>query len=143
MKSIIKIAISIVVVLSSFSMQSCQKEETKIVPVETPVPAPVNKNTLIGKWRAIKGTTTIEREFISGATGNSGTGNNKETTATTSNIQSVITSTFKWSLTSNVLHFQIVADEFFFIQIINNGNRLLLFDEAHRNQLLFTFERVN
>ena len=142
MKSIIKITLSIIVALSFFFFFFCKNGETKITPVQASVPAPVH-NTIIGKWRAVKGTTTIEREFISGINGNSGTGNNKETIVSTKNVQTVITSTFKWNLSGDILHFQIVADEFFFIQIINNGTRLLLFDEAHRNQLLFTFERVN
>ena len=69
--SIIKIAACIVVALSSLSLQSCKKESVETV-------APINK-TVIGKWRAVSGNRTFEREFIKGASGNQGTGNFKLT----------------------------------------------------------------
>lgn len=141
----IKIAASIVVILSSFSLQSCTKEST-ITPVKAPAetPVPANKNTLIGKWRAVKGKLTIDREFIKGSTENNGTGNEKETTTSTSNIVNVFTAKFNWDITDDVLHFQIVADEFFIFELTENGNRLLLFDEINKKKVLaYTFERIN
>ncbi|MFN8295646.1 MAG: hypothetical protein U0T69_05590 [Chitinophagales bacterium] len=142
--SIIKIALSIIVILTSFSFQSCQKE-VEITPDKAPVvTAPVINNSIIGKWKALFGKTTIEREFKQGSSPNIGTGTNKETTLVSSSIQNILNSTFNWEISnSSVLHFKVVADEFYFIQIIDNGKRMLWFDEAKRTRLIFTFERVD
>lgn len=135
--SILNIATCIVVCISSFGLQSCQKEKEGIVPVK------YISTSVVGKWRAVKGTITIEREFIKKSADNKGTGHNKETKVTASRVETVITSTFDWEIQESILHFRIIADEFFFVKITDNGNRLILFDEVHRDQVLYTFERVN
>ncbi len=139
--SIIKMAICVVVFTSSFGLQSCQKEKEEVVPVKNI--SPIANISIVGKWRAVKGTTTIEREFIKGSVDNKGTGHSKETIVNASRVETVITSTFDWEIDEDLLHFRIVADEFFIIKITDNGNRLILFDEAHRDKVMFTFERVN
>lgn len=134
--TIIKIAFCLFVFISSLGLQSCQKENEEIVPVKTNL-------SVIGKWRAVKGTTTIEREFIKGPTDNKGTGHSKETTVSGSRVETIINATFDWEINETLLHFRIVADEFFIFKITENGNRLILFDEVHRDRVLLTFERVN
>lgn len=135
MKStIIKIALSIVVILSSFSLQSCKKEAADIAPVNT---------SIIGKWKAIKGTRTIEREFIKGADSNSGTGNFKQTEIDVFGTVTVINASFNWEIVGNLLLISQIADIGFIFQLTDNGNRLTLFDEVNTCQVSFTFERIN
>ena len=134
MKSIIKIAVCIVVALSSFSLQSCKKENIETV-------APINK-TVIGKWRAVSGNRTIEREFIKGASETQGVGNSKFTEIGIGNAVTVTTAPFNWDITSNgFLHISQVADIFFKMEISPDGKRMLLFDEV-TDRLSFTFERI-
>jgi len=135
MKSIIKIALSIVVLVSSFSFQSCSKEKQETI-------APVNK-TIIGKWKAIKGTKTIEREFIKGSDANSGTGNFKSSETDRFGSITVVTAPFTWQIINNIIQISQVADIGFFFQITENGNRLIFFDEVNTNLVSFTFERIN
>ena len=132
--SIIKIVLSIVVLLSSFSLQSCKKEAAEVTPVNT---------TIIGKWKAIKGTKTFEREFFKGADTNSGTGNFKLTEVDAFGTVTVITAPFNWDISNRILHISQIADIAFIFQVTDNGNRLTLFDEVNTTQVSFTFERIN
>lgn len=132
--SIIKIALSIVVLLSSLGIQSCKKEAAEITPVNT---------SIIGKWKAISGTKTIEREFIKGADTNSGTGNFKSTNVDAFGTVTIITAPFTWDINNNTLNISQLADIAFIFQLTDNGNRLILFDNINTNQLSFTFERIN
>lgn len=132
--SIINIAISIVVVLASFSLQSCKKETAGIAPVN---------NTVIGKWKAIKGTRTFEREFIKGQDTNSGTGNFKLTETDRFGTVTTVTAPFTWDISNRLLHISQIADIGFVFQLTENGNRLILFDEVHTDEISFTFERIN
>lgn len=135
MKTIIKIALSIVVLLSSFGLQSCSKEKTEI--------APTTNNSIIGSWKAIKGTRTIIREFVKGADANSGTGNFKQTETNQFGSVTTITEPFTWNIANNKLNISQIADIGFIFQLSENGNRLILFDEVNTNQVSFTFERTN
>jgi len=135
MKSIIKIALSIVILVFSFSFQSCTKEKNETI-------APVNK-TIIGKWKAIKGTRTIEREFIKGSDAKSGTGNFKQTEINSFGTVTVVTEPFTWQIINNIIQISQIADIGFVFQITNDGNRLILFDEVHTELVSFTFERIN
>ena len=132
---IIKIALSIVVLVSTFGLQSCKKEATSI--------APISNNTIVGSWKAIKGTRTIIREFKKGANATSGTGLFKQTE--TNQFGSVITTTepFTWEINSNQLIISQIADISFVFQLADNGNRLILFDSFNTNLVSFTFERIN
>lgn len=134
MKSIAKIAVCIAVFISSFGLQSCKKDTIEI--------APVNKS-IIGKWKSINGTGTTEREFRKGIDDLHGTGNIKITTTNTGNELVVITAPFNWDISGNVLHIENIADVEFVFQITEDGNRLILFDFIHRNQVSATFERIN
>lgn len=133
--SIIKIALSIVVLLSSFSLQSCKKETVENI-------APINK-TIIGKWRAVNGTRTTEREFIKGADELHGTGNVKITTTSIGNAVTVTTAPFNWDISGNVVHIENIADVEFVFQISEDGSRMIFFDFVNRDQISATFERVN
>ncbi len=132
--SIIKIALSIVVLLSSFSLQSCKKEATDI--------APSNK-TIIGKWRAVNGNRTTEREFIKGADELHGTGNVKITTTNLGNAVTITTAPFTWDISRNVVHINNIADIEFVFQITEDGSRMIFFDFVNREQISATFERIN
>ena len=131
--SIINFALSILVLLSSFGLQSCKKEATDIAPVNT---------SIIGKWKAIKGTRTIEREFIKGADSKSGTGNFKQTEIDAFGTVTVITAPFNWEINGNNLFISQIADIGFVFQLTDNGNRLTLFDKVFTTQVSFTFERI-
>lgn len=135
MKTIIKIALCILVLISSFGLQSCSKEKTEI--------APKTNNTIIGKWKAIKGTRTIIREFIKGKDANSGTGTFKQTETNQFGSVTTITEPFTWKITNNSLFISQIADIGFIFQLTENGDRLILFDEVNSNQVFFTFERIN
>ncbi|HNY55394.1 MAG TPA: hypothetical protein PKI86_07200 [Chitinophagales bacterium] len=132
--SIIKIALSIVILLSSFGLQSCKKEATEI--------APANK-TIIGKWRAVNGNRTTEREFIKGADELHGSGNVKITTTSIGNSVTVSTAPFTWDISRNVLHINNIADVEFIFQISEDGSRMIFFDVVNRDQVSATFERIN
>lgn len=131
---IIKIALSIVVIISTFGLQSCKKESSSITPTT---------NTIIGKWRSVSGNNTLEREFIKGANSNSGTGISKFTTITFGSTVQVTTEPFTWVINGNGLAISQIADIAFIFEITNNGNRLILFDEVNRDRVSFTFERIN
>ncbi len=132
--SIIKIAVSIIVLLSSFSLQSCKKEATEIAPVN---------NTIIGKWRAVNGNRTTEREFIKGADELHGSGNVKITTTSIGNSVTISTAPFTWDISRNVLHINNIADVEFIFQISEDGSRMIFFDVVNRDQVSATFERIN
>lgn len=130
----IKIALCFVVFFSSFSLQSCKKETTQITPI--------NKS-IIGKWKAIKGTRTTEREFIKGTDDKSGTGNFKQTETNSFGSLTTITEPFTWQIINNTIQISQIADIGFIFQITEDGNRLIFFDEINTSQVSFTFERVN
>jgi len=132
--SIIKIALSIVVLLSSFGLQSCKKEATEIAPVN---------NTIIGKWRAVNGNRTTEREFIKGADELHGSGNVKITTTSIGNSVTISTAPFTWDISVNVLHINNIADVEFIFQISEDGSRMIFFDFVNRDRVEATFERMN
>lgn len=132
--SIIKIALSIIVVLSSISLQSCKKEATEIAPVN---------NTIIGKWRAVNGNKTTEREFIKGADEQHGTGNVKITTTNIGNSLTVTTAPFNWDISGNIIHINNIADVDFIFQISEDGSRMIFFDSVNRDQISATFEQIN
>jgi hypothetical protein len=132
--SIIKIAISIIVVLSSFSLQSCKKESVQIVPENT---------SIIGKWRAVNGNKTTEREFIKGADEQHGTGNVKITTTNIGNTVTITTAPFNWDISGNSIHINNIADVDFIFQISEDGSRMIFFDSVNRDLISATFERIN
>lgn len=132
--SIINIALSILVLLSSFGLQSCKKEATDIAPVN---------NTIIGKWRAVDGNRTTEREFIKGADELHGSGNVKVTTTSIGNAVTVTTAPFTWDISVNVLHINNIADVEFIFQISEDGSRMIFFDFVNRDRVEATFERMN
>lgn len=141
MKSIIKIALSILVALSFFSLQSCKKEETKITPVQTQAPAPVNK-TIIGKWRAIKGTRTTIFEFIKGIDDNHGSGKIETTTLNPGNNVTVSTIPIKWIIFGINLEIMNDFDNVFTFQLSDDGSRLIIFSDSNRKDIYATCERI-
>ena len=132
--SILKIVFSIVVILSSFSLQSCKKESMEIAPENT---------SIIGKWRAVNGNRTTEREFIKGADELHGTGNVKITTTNIGNIVTVTTAPFNWDISGNIIHINNIADIDFVFQITEDGSRMIFFDSVNRDQISATFEKIN
>ena len=135
MKSIIKIAVCIIVALSSISLQSCKKEATEIAPVNT---------SIVGTWSTVLSSAkTLERQFIKGSSENAGTGFVRTIVTGSNGSVTVTTSPFNWDIDGNFLHIENVADVGFFFEITANGERLILFDEVNRNEVSFTFDRIN
>lgn len=136
---IIKIALSIIVVLSSFGMQSCQKE-ANITPVKAP--APIINKTIIGKWRSVIGTSTAVREFTKGVDENQGTGSIQVTTTTPGGGVTTSTEPFKWSVDGNKLHLVNSFNMIFLFQISEDGSRLIIFTDKEMKQISSTSERI-
>ena len=131
MKStIIKIALSIVVILSSFSLQSCKKEAAEI--------APVNRS-IIGKWKGISFQKTLEREFVKGINENEGTG----TLVTTSieNPSDTRTTTFTWKTSGVTITFN-DANEFELFEISSDGKKLSFFKRTNGTKTI-EMDRIN
>lgn len=132
---IVQLICSVLVLLSSFGLQSCKKESDAIAPANT---------SIIGKWKNVNSTRTLEREFIQGESATSGTGIATVTTNSTTPDNSVTTTTspFTWRINGNNLAISNIADVDFIFEITADGKRLILFDSVNTNQVSFIFERV-
>lgn len=137
--TIFNIALCIIITISSLGLQSCSKETTTEV---TPVNAPVVNSSIIGKWRAIKGTRTTIFEFIKGIDDNHGSGKIETTTLNPGNNVTVSTIPIKWIIFGINLEIMNDFDNVFTFQLSDDGSRLIIFSDSNRKDIYATCERI-